>query len=169
MKEHLLTLFLAITTGITVFIFITINTQQAMPVFSMDEILFEHHTSQGNIIVRQNAYDEFALSFVGRGLTGTNYAGSSYATIHGDVQLLTLVADNGIPFTTHAVVSTNPELHQIIIMEAGLWVAHRAHTKRTTCERVAVFLVSSVDLTGNNVLIVGLDATGTVIVEIEIP
>jgi len=169
MKEHLLTLFLAITTGITIFVFTVINAPQAVPAFSPDEILFEHPTVQGNIVVRQNAYDEFALSFINRGMMGKSYAGSSYATSFDDTQLLTLVAGPGIPFTSHAVVSSNSELHQVIIMESGFPIAHGAHAKRTTCEDWAVFLVSSVDLTGNDVLVVGFDLNGTMIWEIAIP
>jgi len=169
MKEHLLMLFLAITTGITMFIFTTIHTQPTMPVFSQDEILFEHPTAQGNIIVRQNAYDEIALSFVGRGMAGLSYAGSSYATTHNDVHFSTLVAGGIIPFTTHAIVSSNPALHQVIVIESGFPIAHGTHAKRTTNEDVAVFLVSSVDLTGKNVLVVGFDPEGTILFEFEVP
>lgn len=168
MKEHLLTLFLAITTGITMFVFTIIHTQQATPVFSQDEILFEHPTAQGNILVRQNAYDEFALSFLTRGITGKNYAGSSYSTGNHETHLLTLVAGSGIPFTSHAVVSSNPDLHQIIIMESGFPIAHGTHAKRSTCELTQVFLVSSVDLTGIDVTVVGFDINGEVIWEFEV-
>jgi len=169
MKEHLLTLLLAITTGITMFVFTVIHTQPTVPVFSQDEILFEHQTSQGNIIVRQNAYDEFALSFLTRGIAGKSYVGSSYATTHDDVHFSTLAASANIPFTTHAIVSSNPDLHHVIIMESGFQIAHGTHAKRTTCELTQVFLVSSVDLTGKDVMVVGFDAEGTIILEIAIP
>jgi len=175
MKEHFLTLFLALTTGITIFIFTLINSHQALPVFDFDDILFEHQTRHGNIVVASNAYDEFVLSFLTRGIGGITYAGSSYEITHDDIAFMTLPANTSIPFTTHAVVSLNPNLYEIIVMESGSRIAHRAHAKRTTCEqsidcsKTAVFLVSSVDLTGNNVLVVGLDRDGTIIVEIEIP
>ena len=169
MKEHLLTLFLAITTGITILVFTVVNAPQAVTAFSQDEILFEHPTAQGNIVVHQNAYDEFALSFINRGMMGKSYAGSSYATSLDDTHLLTLTAGPGIPFTSHAVVSSNPELHQVIIMESGFQIAHGSHAKRTSNEDLAVFLVSSVDLTGNDVLVVGFDVDGAIIWEIAIP
>jgi len=175
MKEHFLTLFLALTTGITIFIFTLINSHQDLPVFDFDDILFEHQTMHGNIVVASNAYDEFVLSFSTRGIGGMAYAGSSYGITHDDISFMTLPANANIPFTTHAVVSSNPNLHEIIVMESGSRIAHRAHAKKTTCEQsigcsnTAVFLVSSVDLTGNDALIVGLDSNGTIIVEIEIP
>lgn len=169
MKERFLTLFLAITTGITLFIFTLTNTHQDAPVFDFDDILFEHQTVHGNIVVTSNAYDEFFLSFLNRGISGTTYAGSSYATTQDDISFMTLRANADIPFTTYAVVSLDPNLHEIIVTEAGSRIAHQAHAKKTTCEHTAVFLVASVDLTGNDVLIVGLDSDGTIIVEIEIP
>ena len=54
-------------------------------------------------------------------------------------------------------------------MESGLKIAHQARAKKTTCEDTAVFLVSSVDLTGREVLVIGLDHRGNILVEIEIP
>ena len=54
-------------------------------------------------------------------------------------------------------------------MESNSRIAHRAHAKKTTCELTAVFMVSSVDLTGDDVLIVGLDSNGAILVEIEVP
>lgn len=169
MKEHLLTGFLALTTGITILIFSMINGQPVVPTFGQDAILFEHQTTQGQIVVRQNTYDQFALSFLTRSIAGQNYAGSSYSNTRDTTQLLTLVASSEIPFTTHAVVSSNSDLHQIIIMEAGFPIAHQAHAKRTTCADTTVFLVSSVDLTGKDVMVFGFDINGELIVEIAIP
>ena len=168
MKECFLTLFLMMTTGITIFIFTLINSHQAVPVFNFDDILFEHQTMHGNIVVSSNAYDEFVLSFLNRGIGGPVYAGSSYATVYDDTSFITLPANTDIPFTTHAVVSSNPDLHQIIVTESGSRIAHHAHAKETTCENSAVFMVSSVDLTGNDALVVGLDSDNAIILEIEI-
>ena len=169
MKEHFLTLFLTITTGLTLFIFTRTNTHQAVPVFNFDDILFEHQTNQGNIVVRTNAYDELVLSFLNRRIGGMTYAGSSYGTHHDDTAFMTLPASADIPFTTHAVVSTNPDLHEVIVMESGSTIAHQARAKKTTSTETAVFLVSSMDLRGHETFIIGLDTNGTIIVEIEIP
>ena len=168
MKEYVLTLFLAVTTGITLFIF-TLTRPQIVPVFDVDDILFEHQSMHGHIIVRSNAYDEVALSFLNRGIGGMTYAGSSYATTYDEASFMTLPATAHIPFTTHALMSTHPHLHEIIVVEAGSTIAHHAYAKKTTCEQTSVFLVASSDLVGSDVLIMGLDAHGRVIVEIEIP
>jgi len=175
MKEYSLTLFLAVTTGISIFIFLLTNPHQTFPVFDFGDILFEHQTMHGHIVVRSNAYDEFALSFLNRGIGGLTYAGSSYGITHDDTSFITLPANADIPFTTYAVVSLNPNLHEIIVMESGSRIAYQAHRKKTACEQptvcstTAVFMVSSIDLTGNDVLIVGLNQDGTIIVEIENP
>ena len=169
MKEYFLTIFLAITTGVTILIFSLTNAHQAAPVFDFNDILFEHQTIHGNIVVTSNVYDELALSFLKRGISGMTYVESAYATALYDTSFITLPANANIPFTTHAVVSPNPNLHEVIVMESGSKIAHRAHAKKTTCDNTAVFLVSSVDLTGNDVLIVGLDKEGNTLVEFEIP
>ena len=168
MTEHFLTLFLTITTGITIFIFTLINSHQAISVFDFDDILFEHQTMHGNIVVTMDAYDEFVLSFLNRSIGGNIYAGSSYAALYDDTSFITLPARANIPFTTHAVVSSNPNLHEIMVIESGSRVAHHARAKMTTCENLAVFLVSSADLIGNDVLIIGLDSIGTVLMEVEV-
>lgn len=169
MKEHLLTLFLAITTSATLFIFTVINSQVAVPVFNQNHILFEHQTAHGNLVVSFDAFEDFRLSFLTRGINGKTYADSSFATTLGDLHILTLVSSETIPFTTHAIVSTNPELSEIIIVENGFKIAHRAHAKKTACNNTAVFMVSSIDLTGNDVLFMGFDINGELIAEIAIP
>ena len=169
MKEYFLTLFLAITTGATILIFTLTNTHQAAPVFDFEDILFEHQTIHGHIVVTSNVYDELALSFLNRGIGGMTYAGSAYAVTLYDTSFITLPANADIPFTTHAVVSPNPNLLEVIVVESEALIAHRAHAKKTTCANTAVFLVSSIDLTGNNTLIIGLDQEGNILVEIEIP
>lgn len=169
MKERFLTLFLAITTGITLFIFTRTHAHQDMPVFDFNDILFEHPTVHGRIVVTANAYEDFSLSFLNRGIGGTTYAGSAYATTQDDISFMTLPANGNIPFTTYAVVSRDPNLHEVIVTESGSRIAHQARAKKTTCEDTAVFLVASVDLTGQDVLVIGLDADGTIIVEIEMP
>ena len=169
MKEHFLTLFLAITTGVTILIFTLTNAYRTTPVFDFNDILFEHQTIHGNIVITSNVYDELALSFLNRGIGGITYAGSSYPITLNDTSFITLPANADIPFTTHAVVSSNPNLHEVIVMESESKIAHVAHAKKTTCVNTAVFLVSSVDLTGSDALIVGLNSKGDILVEIEIP
>ena len=169
MKENLLIILLAITTGAAIFIFTLTNTHEAISVFDTEDILFEHQTLHGNIIVASNTYDELSLAFLTRNITGLSYAGSAYATSQNDIYYMSLPANANIPFTTHAVVSTNPNLHEIIVIESGSEIAHQAHAKKTTCTDTAVFMVSSVDLTGDDVFIIGLDLDGAILVEIEIP
>ena len=169
MKEHLLTLFLAITTGITLFVFTIVNAQPTVPVFSMEEILFEHQTVHGNLVITLDAYEELRLSFLNRVPRGETYAGSTLATTLADTSFLSLPAAGEIPFTTHAVVSTNSNLHEVIVVESGFGIAHRTHAKKTTCADTSVFLVSSFDFTGEDVLIIGLDVDGQAVVEIALP
>ena len=153
----------------TIFIFTLVNTSYAIPVFDFDDILFEHQTMHGNIVVTSNVYNQFSLAFLNRSINGMTYAGSTYATNQDDIFFMTLPANANIPFTTHAVVSSHPDLHEIIVMESGLSIAHQAQAKKTTCMYTSVFMVSSADLTGNDVLILGLDSDGMILVEIEIP
>ena len=169
MKDHFLTLLLTLTTGATIFIFTLTNSHQAIPVFDDDDILFEHQTIHGNIVISSNTYDELSLSFLTRDFYGMKQAGVVLATPKDDTFFMTLPANDDIPFTTHAVVSLNPDLQEIIVMESGSKIAHQAQAKKTTCETAAVFIVSSADLTGENVLIVGLDEKGTILLEIETP
>jgi len=173
MKEHLLTIFLAFTTGITLFIFSFISSRSTLPVFDFDDLLFEHQTIHGNIVITSNPYGEFTLSFLNRDIGGLRHAGSAYEErFDSDISFLNLPANADIPFTIHAVVSSNPDLHEVIIMESGSQIAHGTHAKKTTCEHcspTAVFMVASSDLTGEDVLILGLNQQGEILVEIEIP
>jgi len=172
MKEHLLTLFLAVTTAITLFIFHNIGRAESIPVFNANEILFEHPTIHGNITITSNAYDELTLSFLTRNVTGFEQVGYTHAinTALEDTYFLSLPATEDIPFTIHALVSSHPELHQIIVTESNSRIAHGTHAKKTTCEAfTAVFLVASSDLTGENVFILGLDQADAILLEIEIP
>ena len=170
MKEHLLTLILAITTAITLLI-LNWEHAEAIPTFNATEILFEHQTTQGSILITANPYDELTLSFLRRTITGFSQAGSTYATTTtlANTVFLSLPATKTIPFTTHALLSTHPELHEIIVTEQTFPIAHSTHQKKTTCGQFAVFLVASPDLTGEEVLILGLDQDGAILVEIEIP
>jgi len=169
MKDHFLTLLLTITTGATIFIFTITNNHQTIAVFDDDDILFEHQTIHGNIVISSNTYDELSLSFLTRDFSGMKQAGVSLATPEDDIFFMSLPANDDIPFTTHAVVSLNPDLQEIIVMESGSKIAHQAQAKKTTCETAAVFIVSSADLTGDDVLIIGLDKEGAILVEIETP
>lgn len=174
MKEHFLTLFLAVTTTLTLLVFHFTGQAYSTPVFNADEILFEHQTVHGNIVLTSNAYDEISLSFLTRNINGFTQVEATYAveTPLDEVFFLSLPSSADIPFTIYAVVSNHPELHQIIVTESNTQIAHSAHQKTTTCEHpncsnTAVFLVASTDLTGADVLILGLDSAGAILVEIE--
>lgn len=162
-------LFLAITTSITIFIFILTHSHEEVSVFDFDDILFEHQTIHGNIIVSTNPYDELTLAFAGRNIGGMAYLGSTTAVIDSNMTHLTLPATDTIPFTTHTVISTDPNLHEIIVIEADAPIAHQAHAKKTACGSAAVFMASSADLIGNEALIIGLTSNNEIILEIEIP
>ena len=169
MKEHLLTLFLAVTTGVTMFVFTIVNRPITIPVFGLDTVLFEHQTIHGHLVITSSAYDDFQLSFLTQGVGGQRYLGSTFASTLDETHFVSLVAGHDIPFTTHAVISTNPLLHEIIVVERGFRIAHRAHAKKTTCADTSVFVVSSFDLTGEDVLIIGLDVQGDVVVDMALP
>jgi len=169
LKEHFLILFLVITTSITIFIFTLTNSHVPIPVFNANDILFEHHTIHGNIIVSTNPYDELILAFAGHNIGSMEYLGSVATVIDSDMIHLVLPATDTIPFTTHTIVSTNPDLHEIIVMRTNTSIAHQAHAKKTACDETAVFMVSSTDLTDGGVLIIGLAANNEIILEIEIP
>lgn len=169
MKEHLLTVFLALTTGLTLLIFSMINTRVVVPVFDTRDILFKHQTIHGQFVITSNVYDELTLSFLERTISGLIDKDNAYGTVVDDVTILSLPQSSDVPFTTHAVVSANGDLHEIIVMESGFQIAHHAHGKKTTCEHLAVFMVSSVDLTGQDVLILGFDQQHQLLFEIQIP
>ena len=169
LKEHTLTLFLTVTTGITIFIFTLTNSHVPIPVFDFDDILFEHQTSQGHIVVSTNPYNELILAFTGRNIGNMAYLGSTTTSIDSDFTHLMLPATADIPFTTHAVVSTNSNLHEILVIESGTSIAHHAQGKEATDPDTTVFMVASTDLTGSEALIIGLTSNHEIILEIEIP
>ncbi|MCL1991152.1 MAG: hypothetical protein FWG67_09720 [Defluviitaleaceae bacterium] len=171
MKEHLLTLFLAFTTGITLFISSWIHASIAVPVFDANDLLFEHQTTRGHLVITFNAYDDFTLSFLNRNINGFSQVGTAYGqpTAHESISLISLPADHHVPFTTHVLLSTHPKLHHMIVIESGSQIAHGAHGKETTRTDTTAFMVASTDLTGEDVLILGLDQQGAILVEIEIP
>jgi len=168
MKEHLLTLFLAVTTVTTMLAFNWTRTE-AILVFNPEEILFEHHTVQGKIMITTNPYEELTLSFLNHTFNGFILVDSAYATdtTLTNTAFLSLPATENIPFTIYAITSANPELHQIIVTESGLPIAHGMRQKKTTCPDTHVFLVTSSDLIGKDALILGLDQAGAILVEIE--
>lgn len=169
MKEHLLILFLAITTCFTIYIFTLTHSHEPIPVFDIDDILFEHQTTHGNLIISTNPYDELTLAFAHRNIGNLSYSGSTSAVIEADMTYLTLPATDTIPFTTHTVVSTDPNLHEIIVIEAGSQIAYHANAKKAARDDTTVFMVSSADLTGSEAIIIGLTSNNEIILEIEIP
>jgi len=170
MKEHLLTLFLAVTTALTIFTFASLNRTDTVPVFDFDDILFEHQTMHGNIVLTSNPYQAFSLSFLSRHPQGDQLVEKAYAHVFDEnIAVLSIPSRDELPFTVHAVVSPVGGVHEVIVFETGNAIAHHAFAKKTTCEDTAVFLVASADLTGRDVLILGFDVLGNVIVEIEIP
>lgn len=140
-----------------------------IPVFDFDDILFEHQTTHGNLIISTNPYDELTLAFASRNIVNMAYEGSTTAVQDSDTTYLTLPATDTIPFTTHTVVSTDANLHEIIVIEAGSPIAHQAHAKKTARDDTTVFMVSSADLIGSDALIIGLTSNNEIILEIEIP
>lgn len=171
MKEHLLTLFLTVTTALTLTIFSMISTHGSIPVFDANEILFKHQTIHGNFVITADAYDNYTLSFINRGIINSNKMGNFYgvATAVDDIYFLSLTSSNITPFMTYALVSQNSDLYEVVVFAKASQIAHATHAKKTTCDQTAVFMVSSVDLVGKNVLILGLDQAGTIVLEIEIP
>ena len=169
MKEHILIIFLTLTTCISIFIFTLVQTHEPMPVFDSEDILFEHQTIHGDIVISTNLYEELVLSFIHRNIGRTENLGHTTAVVDSEATHLILRATDTIPYTTHALVSSNPDLYKMIVIEAGTSIAHQAHRKKTTCDNTAVFMVSSIDLTGNEALIIGLSSDNEIILEIETP
>lgn len=162
-------LFLAITTSITIFTFTLIHSHEPIPVFDINDILFEHQTIHGNLIISTDPYDELTLAFASRKLGNLAYSGSTTAVIDSDITYLTLPATDTIPFTTHTVVSTDSNLYQVIVIETGSPIAYHANAKKTARDDTTVFMVSSADLTGSEAFIIGLTVNNEIILEIEIP
>lgn len=146
-----------------------VNAHVPIPVFDFEDILFEHQTIQGHLMISVNPYGELILAFAGRNIGNMEYLGSTTAMMDSDMTHLVLLATESIPFTTHAVVSTNPDLQEMIVIEAGAPIAHQASAKKTAWEDTTVFMVSSTDLTGQEALILGLTSNHEIILEIEIP
>ena len=156
-------------TCVSVFIFFLVDSHEPVFVFDTGDILFENRTIHGNLTVSMSPYDELILAFARRNIGRMAHLGHTVAPVDSDITHLTLPATDTIPFTTHALISTDPTLHEMIVIEANAPIAHQSHAKKTVCERATVFMVSSADLTGREAFIIGLNANSEVILEIEIP
>ncbi|MCL2559241.1 MAG: hypothetical protein FWE07_02030 [Turicibacter sp.] len=169
LQERFLLLFMTVTTSITIFIFAIINSHQEIPVFDVNDVLFEHQTSHGNIVISATPYNEFTLAFTDRNITGMVYASSTTTHFNSDTVYLTLPQTEDIPFSTYAIITANPALQEVILIENHSLIAHQARAKKTAHEEVSVFLIASSDLVGTDALIIGLNEHHHVIFEIQIP
>jgi len=169
LKEHLLTLFLTVTTIATLLIFSHLNQPRDTTVFDINDVLFEHQTTVGHLMITSNPYNELSLTFFNRHIDRLSYVDSASVNDDHETSHLLLASSLDVPFTTHAVISRNPDLHEILVMESGSPIAHHAHAKKTACDLTAVFMVASSDLTGEDFFVIGLNAEGEVILEIDTP
>jgi len=168
MKEHLLTVFLAITTAITIFTVAWIERPRDIAVFDFYDIVFEQQTMHGNLMITSDAYNELTLSFLNRKIAGQEITATAYATGNDAISFMALISNENVPFTTFALVSRDSSIHEMIVVETGFPIAHQTLAKTDATEGQDVFMVSSSDFTGGDVLIFGLDEDGNIIVEIEI-
>lgn len=169
MKEHLLTLFLALTTALTIIAFSTISNNRSVLVTKTDDLLFLHQTVHGNFAINKNLNGEIYLSLTQRGFNGFNETTRSYGLVRNDTTFLMLTPDEKNSLATFAVISQNDELHEIIVFYDNSPIAHHAHAKKTTCDTLAVFLIATQEITSNDVLILGLNIEGEIIFEIQNP
>ena len=166
LKEHVLTLLAGLATLATIITFTMISRPIAETVFDGGTILFEHRVQNGKVAIAQNYDNQLSLAYFNRNTSRFDYKDSHRQLVKTDVTHLVLPSSEDVPFTTHAIVSTAPDIHEIIVIETGFPIAHHAFAKETLIETTSVFMVASSDFNGEDFLVVGLDINGDVLFEI---
>jgi len=169
LKEHLLTLFLVGSTALTILVFAHLNQLETLPVFDTNDLLFEHQVTRGSFVLTSDPYRTLTLAFLNRDIAGFSYVGSTYTIRTDEISHLFLESNENIPFTTHVIVSRNPDLQEVLVMESGTSIAHHARAKKTACDETAVFVISSSDLSNEDFLVIGLNSAGEIIWEVDTP
>ena len=166
LKEHFLTLIAGLATLATILTFTFINRTTDQFVFDSQDVLFEHQVASGKLIISNNYYDQVTLAFLDRNILSFNQVDSTTANLENQTIHLLLPTSEAVPFTTHVVLSSNPKLHEILVIEEGNQIALHARSKEAVSGDKNVFMVSSPDISGANFTVFGLDANGEIIYEI---
>lgn len=151
-------------------------TEAVMAINPDIEVLFELQMNRGNIVLfRTLGADELSLAFLARSFSGVEHIKSTtkqhVTALEAQTGLtyVVLPKSSGVPFTIYAGTTTNPDLAEILVTEPSFKIAHRIHLKESLVddENLYVWMVASVDFTGEHFSIIGLAADGTIIGDIE--
>ena len=164
-KSHFTTLYLCMTISCSLLILLLINRHESLPVTGIENLLFEHQTTQGNIILARNLYDELTLAFLARNIGGLEKTAYQIRQEEETFTHLTLASDD-VPFVVHAIVMHDPQVHEILLISEHLPIAHRALAQTLYIEDAHLFLFASSDIS-EQVLLIGLDTEGHVVFEYE--
>lgn len=138
------------------------------------DILYEQKTDKGNLVLYQEPFsDSLSLAFLERSFSGFEFVDN--ATQHDIASLeeqaglsyVMLPQSDDVPYTTYAGITTNPDLFEVLITEAGFPIAHSAKVITSEIEGTYIWLAYSPDFTGNGYSLIGLTDDGNIVGDIE--
>ena len=139
------------------------------------EVLFEHQLNRESVVLyRTIGGDDLSLAFLRRSFTGVDYVAGirqfdvSQLEEQAGLTYVVLPKGDGVPFTIYAGTSTRPELNDVFITEPGFQIAHNITMMESRVEEnIYVWMAISPDFTGAHFNIIGVDAQGVVVADIE--
>lgn len=180
MKKLVISISLLVTVLSIVYIF-QYNTaaktaEEAMSVAGAEsiEILYEKKTEDGSILLYQTiGTDSLSLAYIDRNFSGyefmdynISYDISSLEETAG-ISYVSLAQNENVPYTIYAGMTTNEDLHEVLVTEPTFSIAHSAKIIESNVEGTYIWIAYSPDFTGDIFSLIGLSETGDIIGDIE--
>ena len=150
--------------------------EEAMSVAGADsiEILYEKKTEDGSILLyRTIGTDSLSIAYVNRNFSGYEFMDYNIAyeisnlEAQAGLSYVSLQKTEDVPYTIYAGITTDENLHEVLITEPSFSIAHSAKIIESDIEGTYIWMAYSPDFTGENFSLIGLSETGDIIGDIE--
>ena len=150
--------------------------KEAMSVAGADsiEILYEKKTDDGSFLLyRTIETDSLSVAYIKRDFSGyefvdynISYDISSLEQQAG-LSYVTLPQTDDVPYTIYAGITTDDQLHEVLVTEPTFNIAHSAKVIESNIKDNYIWVAYSPDFTGESFSLIGLSETGEIIGDIE--
>lgn len=138
------------------------------------EVLYEKKTEEGSILLYQTiGTDSLSIAYIDRNFSGYEFMDYNIAyeisTLEAKAGLsyVSLQKTDEVPYTIYAGMTTNENLHEVLITEPSFSIAHSAKIMESDVEGTYIWIAYSPDFTGETFSLIGLSETGEIIGDIE--
>lgn len=150
--------------------------KEAMSVVGADsiEVLYEKKTEGGSFLLyRTIGTDSLSIAYINRDFSGYEFVDYnitydiSSLEQQAGISYVTLPQSEKVPYTIYAGMTTNDQLHEVLVTEPTFNIAHSAKIIESEIEGTYIWVTYSPDFTGESFSLIGLSETGEIIGDIE--